>query len=183
MPQRHNKDVLDRAAAHLLRRAMRMSANLYEAGGGKRNLTQRQYELLALLDASGETTQKELSRLTGFDRSTLSELVNRLVEKGYVGRRPWRQDRRVRVLRIRAEGRRAMRVAEPFYTRADRELMNEVKGEHRRAFLAGLRAISRALARHEARAARETKPAKPARTAKKEASRGVRTQPPGAVKT
>ena len=66
--------------------------------------TRGQGRILALLAAKPETTQRELSYLLDMRQQSLSELLAKLEEKGYVTRQKSEQDGRVTVVKLTAEG-------------------------------------------------------------------------------
>ena len=69
-------------------------------------LTPIEFNLLRFcLDAEGETTATRLARLLPIDPSRISRVVTGLVDRGLLRRRRLRDDRRVVMLRLSAEGR------------------------------------------------------------------------------
>lgn len=67
------------------------------------------YALLAALDDAGPSSQAELSRRTGIDRSDMVATVNDLAEHGHVERTTDPADRRRNLVTITPHGRRRLR--------------------------------------------------------------------------
>ena len=103
-----NKDVkqLSRSPYHLLKRAAQYAAHIYQEEVGKSGLTQRQYTVLLAVDQHEGISQTRLVKLTGIDRSTLADLVARLLAQGYLQRRRTKDDARTNSVRITAAGKR-----------------------------------------------------------------------------
>lgn len=72
-------------------------------------LTDAQAKLLWRLEAGDTPSLKEVARRCGVDPSNLSGVVDQLSERGLVITRPAVHDRRVRVIRLTAEGVRMRR--------------------------------------------------------------------------
>ena len=118
----------------MLKRAAQLAANLYMEKVGKNGLTQRQFALLLVLSHNQATNQTSLARLTGIDRSTLADLVGRMIAQGYVRRKRDRNDARRYVLHITAAGNRVLSMAKPGVASVDRKLASLVPIEHRKSF-------------------------------------------------
>lgn len=63
-----------------------------------------QGRVLALLAVKPETTQRELSYLLDMRQQSLSEILSKLEEKGYITREKSEQDGRVTVIKLTVEG-------------------------------------------------------------------------------
>jgi DNA-binding MarR family transcriptional regulator len=72
-------------------------------------LTYSQAKLLWRLEAGDTPSLKEAARRCGVDPSNLSAVVDQLSERGLVASRPAVHDKRVRVIRLTAEGIRLRR--------------------------------------------------------------------------
>ena len=72
-------------------------------------LTYAQAKLLWRLEAGDTPSLKEAAKRCGVDPSNLSGVVDQLVERGLVLTRPAVHDRRVRIVRLTAEGVRLRR--------------------------------------------------------------------------
>jgi len=67
-------------------------------------VTPRQYVVLAALECRADTSQTDIVRTTGIDRSTVADLVKRLVAAGYVQRKRSKDDARAYVVRLTDTG-------------------------------------------------------------------------------
>ena len=73
---------LERSPSHLLHRALQLALDIYAEETGADAVTQRQFAVLTAVMSHEGCTQSDLVKATGIDRSTLAELVARLIGKG-----------------------------------------------------------------------------------------------------
>lgn len=142
--------VLTRSPYHLLKRASQYAASVYMDTVGRTGLTQRQYAVLMAVQENEGASQTELVRVTGIDRSTLADLVARLIAQGYLQARRGREDGRTNLVRLTAAGRRALRAAGPGAADADKQLLSAIPAKHRKAFLESLLSLASQLEAEEA---------------------------------
>lgn len=152
-----NGKSLAKSPHHLLKRAAQHAANIYAERSGRSGLTQRQYTLLNAVEHNEGASQSDLVRLTGIDRSTLADLVARLIAQGYLQRRRTREDGRTNAVRLTASGRRMVRSAEPGAGDVDKLLLAMIPARYRKGFLESL-AILASQADAEVEAATARKP-------------------------
>ncbi len=135
-----NKDVkqLTRSAHHLLKRAAQYAATIYMDRVGKSGLTQRQYTVLAAVNEYDGVSQTSLVKMTGIDRSTLADLVARLLAQGYLQRRRSKDDGRTNSVRITAAGKKILRSASPGADDSDRIILQSISPSLRRPFVEAL---------------------------------------------
>jgi DNA-binding MarR family transcriptional regulator len=100
---------------HLARRFQQIAvavflAEVEEAGY---DLTPVQYSALAAVSTDPGIDQVTLAGLIGYDRTTITGVIDRLVQKGLVARRESSRDRRARELKITDAGRRTLRGITP----------------------------------------------------------------------
>lgn len=163
---------LDRSPSHLLHRALQLALDIYAEETGTGALTQRQFAVLSAVMAKEGCTQSELVRATGIDRSTLAELVARLISKDLLARERSTLDARANTVRLTDGGRAAVQEAAPKVAQADARILALVPGAKRDAFLKTLRDMARAAgksesgAAEEGRKARKAKPEKPVKADK-----------------
>ena len=62
------------------------------------------------MDANDGKSQTELVKITGIDRSTLADLVARLMAQGYVQRRRTKEDARTNSVRLTPHGKKTAQV-------------------------------------------------------------------------
>ena len=170
---------LDRSPSHLLHRALQLALDIYAEETGAGALTQRQFAVLSAVMAKEGCTQSELVRATGIDRSTLAELVARLIGKDLLGRERSTLDARANTVRLTDAGRAAVTEAAPKVAEADSRILALVPGAKRDAFIKTLRDMARAAGKGEAsdneakkeKKAKAEKPAKADRKKKKKKAR------------
>ena len=103
------------------------------------------FALLAALEEWGPTSQADLSRRSGIDRSDTVEMVNELVDHGFVVREPDQADRRRNVITMTAAGRRRLNQLDGVLTRLQGELLAPLSVAERNELTA---LLSRVLAHH-----------------------------------
>lgn len=154
------KDVkqFSRSPSHLLKRAAQYSNHMYMGEVGKSGLTHRQFTVLLAVDANDGKSQTDLVKLTGIDRSTLADLVARLLAQGYLQRRRTKDDGRTNAIRITTVGKKMLKTAQPGADEVDRHLMSMLTASDRKQFLDCLAVLAAEMDRIEAK-----EPAKPSR--------------------
>ena len=135
-----NKDVkqLSRSPYHLLKRAAQYAAHIYQGEVGKSGLTQRQFTVLLAVDQNEGVSQTALVKMTGIDRSTLADLVARLLAQGYLQRRRTKDDGRTNSVRITSAGKRMLKIAQPGADEVDKQVLAVVPAGHRKPFTEAL---------------------------------------------
>ena len=158
-----NKDVkqFTRSPSHLLKRAAQYSNHIYMDAVGKSGLTHRQFTVLLAVDNNDGKSQTVLVKVTGIDRSTLADLVARLLAQGYLQRRRTKDDGRTNAIRITTIGKKMLKTAQPGADEVDRLLLSLVPGADRKGFLDNLTILAAEMDRVE-----EKEPAKFARKIK-----------------
>lgn len=96
--------------------------------------------LLAVVQREG-LSQTDLVACTGIDRSTLADIVHRMLKKGFLARRRTRADARLYSIRLTDKGREALEAAEPAAKSAEERLLALLDGDKRRLFLETLSQI------------------------------------------
>jgi MarR family transcriptional regulator, temperature-dependent positive regulator of motility len=99
---------LQRLPGYLIRRLDSRAASLYEQFTGQTDLTPRQFGVLLTLLQSGALAQSELGNRLHLDRSTLGEMLQRMVERNLVDRRAHEHDRRAIEVVLTEIGRKAV---------------------------------------------------------------------------
>lgn len=157
------KDVkqFSRSPSHLLKRAAQFANHIYMSEVGKSGLTHRQYTVLLAVDSNDGKSQTDLVKLTGIDRSTLADLVARLLAQGYLQRKRTKDDGRTNAIRITAVGKKMLKSALPGADEVDRQLLSLVPSADRRSFLDTLAVLAAEMDKIE-----EREPAPPVRKIK-----------------
>ena len=132
---------LDRSAMHLLHRAGQCATDLFLAAARDSGLTPRQYAMLTTIAEEEGLTQTELVARTGIDRSTLADIVARLIGRGLIQRRRAKGDARAYAIKLTAQGAKALRDAEPGASATDSRLLATLPPAKRQEFLESLQTI------------------------------------------
>jgi DNA-binding MarR family transcriptional regulator len=133
---------LERSPSHLLHRALQLALDIYAEETGPDSVTQRQYAVLSAVEAQEGLTQTDLVRATGIDRSTLADLVARMIGKNLLARERSSIDARANTVRLTEEGRLALGDAAPRVAAADARILKLLPLRKRDAFLGVLADLS-----------------------------------------
>ena len=137
-----NASSLDEVVVHLLHRASQRADDMFVEEVGEADLTPRQFAVLLSVAESEKPSQTDLVEITGIDRSTLADLVARLIKKDLLKRSRSRQDARAYIVQLTESGRQALASAKKNARRADTSLLARLPGEDRRSFVEALRVLS-----------------------------------------
>ena len=137
--------VLDDSPSHLLHRVLQIALDIYNEEAGEGALTQRQYAVLKALDgADGGLSQTDLVRLTGIDRSTLADLVARMMTKSLLKRERSATDARANLVQLDEAGRSALEDMQPRVLAADERILSLLSPPKRESFVKLLRKVTTA---------------------------------------
>ena len=136
---------LDRSAMHLLHRAGQCAADIFSSEARNGGLTPRQFAVLMVVADEEGLTQTGLVERTGIDRSTLADIVARLLGRGLIQRRRAREDARAYAIRLSPQGAKALRDAQPAAAAADQKLLANLPPAKRQDFLDTLNLIVTAI--------------------------------------
>lgn len=134
---------LGTSAIHLLHRAGQCAGDLFAEEVEANGLTPRQYAVLLAVSLEEGLSQTDLVDRTGIDRSTLADIVRRLLKKGFVNRRRSKADARVYSVRLSDKGREVLNAAKPAADQAEARLLALLDPASRGAFLDALGRIVR----------------------------------------
>ena len=126
---------------HLLHRAGQCADEMFAQKTGKSDLTPRQFAVLYTVAKSEDVSQTGLVDATGIDRSTLADIVRRLVERGLLTRKRTKQDARMYAVRLSAAGRSAVESAAPAANATNDALLSALPAGQRSAFVGALQRI------------------------------------------
>lgn len=93
-----------RHTGHLFRRAQQLHAAVWLRDVSSET-TSVQFAALTVLDQMSQASQRELGRALDLDRSTIADLVARMIRRGLLARERDDRDRRRNVLQLTAAGR------------------------------------------------------------------------------
>jgi DNA-binding MarR family transcriptional regulator len=137
------EDGLGTSVTHLLHRSLQLALDLH-AEAGPAEITQRQYTVLAAAAAIDGQTQNDLVRATGIDRSTLADLVARMLAKGLLERQRSATDARANTVRLSDAGRSALSASSGPAAAADEKLLSYLPTKKREGFLKSLGVLANA---------------------------------------
>lgn len=141
---------LDSSPVHLLHRAGQCASDIFQAEMAAGDLTPRQFAVLLSVSQNEGLSQTDLVERTGIDRSTLADIVRRMLKKGLLQRRRTREDARAYAVKLTDEGRRILAETKPFSRRVDSRILDALPIQSRDRFLDDLKSIVAALSQDEA---------------------------------
>jgi DNA-binding MarR family transcriptional regulator len=130
--------------SHLMRRCHQYFGDLYAQETGARDLTKQQFTVLAALEHHDGVSQTVLVETTGIDRSTLAEMVRRMLDRGLLSRERTEEDARANAVAITLPGRKALRSARIAAERAEKALLEALPAIERQRFMKYLATIASA---------------------------------------
>ena len=128
--------------SHLLHRVLQLALDIYAEETGKGALTQRQYAVLAAASTVDGASQTDLVNMTGIDRSTLADMVARMIEKGWLGRERSKTDARAKTVRLTEKGKHALEEIAPKVAAADERILSYLVASRRSGFISALGALA-----------------------------------------
>jgi len=134
-------NLVSSSATHLLHRAGQLAEDLFARSIGEIGITARQFMVLSVVDSLEDPSQTALCEISGIDRSTLADIVRRLVSRGLLSRRRTRQDARMYAVRITPEGKEVLQRAMPIAAKVDEALVVALSAEERELFEACLQKV------------------------------------------
>lgn len=134
------------SVGHLLHRAAQRALDFYAEEAGPGAVTQRQHAVLAAVAAREGAAQADLVAATGVDRSTLADMVARMIDKGLLARERSNLDARANAVRLTDAGRAALDETGPKAAAADGRLLALLPKGKRKAFLEALDALATGVA-------------------------------------
>jgi DNA-binding MarR family transcriptional regulator len=132
---------LSQSPSHLLRRCVQFANDLFAREQGASDLTKQQFIVLAAVEKNEGMSQTELVAITGVDRSTLAEMIKRMIAKGLLDRERTEDDQRANAVRIAQGGRKALRSARTASDRVEKMLLASLSSADRAKFLKILTSI------------------------------------------
>ena len=119
---------------HLLHRAGQLAEDIFSRSIGNLGITARQYVVLSVVDGLDDPSQTILCEVSGIDRSTLADIVRRLVSRGLLTRRRTRNDARMYAVRITPEGKSVLEKAGPIAQEVDAAVLTSLSASERETF-------------------------------------------------
>ncbi len=147
MKHDHCSGPLDASALHLLHRAGQCAEVLFTNEAAKADMTPRQFTVLICVGQNPDISQTGLVEQTGVDRSTLADVVRRLVKKGLLQRKRTRRDARTYAVRLTQKGSNLLNTVKPLASKVDQRILSVLRADQRGAFIDALSEIVRAMSR------------------------------------
>lgn len=136
---------LERSPIHLLHRAGQCAGDIFQNRLGTTDLTPRQFAVLVTVAQNEGFRQTQLVERTGIDRSTLADIVRRMLKKNLLQRRRTREDARAYAVKLTDEGWRTLRSVEPSALEVDSVVLSALPPGERDRFIEHLNTIVEAL--------------------------------------
>lgn len=115
---------LENSLSHLLRRAQQFAHEQFVQQMGTSSLTPRQFIVLFAVDEEEGLSQTDLVNRTGIDRSTLADMISRMIKNGLLARKRTAEDARANSVRLTAAGRRSLKSTMPKALAAEQALLD-----------------------------------------------------------
>ena len=138
---------LERSPLHLLHRAGQCAAEVFQTELGSGDVTPRHFAVLVTVSQNEGLSQTHLVERTGIDRSTLADIVRRMLKKGLLQRRRTREDARAYAVKLTEEGWRVLKSVDPLARKVDERILASLPAGQRERLLQDLNAIVAALGR------------------------------------
>jgi len=135
---------LSQSVTHLLHRVLQLALDYHAEASGPAGLTQRQFTVLAAAGAADGVSQSDLVRATGIDRSTLADLVARMISKGLLERERSATDARANTVRVSEAGKLALAEGGKPAQRSDARLLGLLPPKKRESFVKTLTTLATA---------------------------------------
>ena len=158
---------LDKSPGHLLRRAQQYAYDLYTKEVGATGPTPRQFAVLHTVSQNEGLSQTDLVRRTGIDRSTLADMISRLIKKGLLARERTKSDARANAVRITAAGKKVLNSALSSVTKSETGVLALLPKTQQAQFMKSLKSFADALDAMEAESAAPARKTKRAAAKKK----------------
>lgn len=140
---------LDNSPAHLLRRATQYANDVYASEVGEDALTARQFAVLLTVEENEGLSQTDLVNLTGIDRSTLADMIGRMLKKDLLRRRRTDDDARANSVSITGSGKRALSTVLARVRKAEDKVLSPLPSGKRADFIKMLTLIAEAGGRED----------------------------------
>ncbi len=129
-PEAYNGSV-----SHLIHRAGQCSTDIFGAIAPNGVVTPRQYAILEAIRDNPGVSQTRLVDITGIDRSTLADIVKRMLQKDLVQRERTKTDARAYAVKLTRKGANTIKKMQPHAETVDREILAAIPKEHRSLFV------------------------------------------------
>ena len=139
MPNKSEPVTMDAVYAqpgYLFRRMQQIAVAIFVEECRAFDLTPVQFAALVAIHTHPGIDATRLSAVIAFDRSTLGNVIERLETKGFIERKPSREDRRVKLLHLTKSGAALLRDIMPAVERAQARILEPLKPADRKTLTA-----------------------------------------------
>ena len=136
---------LESSLTHLLHRVGQCATDAFQRYAADQQITARQFAVLMAVARMEGASQMDVVKMTGIDRSTLADMVGRMLGKGLIERQRSKLDGRAYCLSLTEAGRSVLNRSIPPAARADEVLLGALDADKREPLVAALNQILRAL--------------------------------------
>ena len=123
------------SVSHLIHRAEQCSTDIFSATAPNGLLTPRQFAILDAIKDNPGISQTGLVTQTGIDRSTLADIVRRLLDRDLVQRERTEKDARAYAVKLTRKGVNTLKKMQPHAETVDKEILAALPREHRGLFV------------------------------------------------
>jgi DNA-binding MarR family transcriptional regulator len=141
MQKRTPNTLLDRSVTHLLHRGGQCADEVFSLSIGNSDITPRQYAVLSVVAKKEGVRQTDIAHATGIDRSTVTNLVTRLVKRGWLQRRRTKADTRAYAVRLTPAGRMALKIGKDACVEVDEKVLAALSAKQHAQFMEALGTI------------------------------------------
>ncbi len=128
----------------LIRRLHQIHLHLFNEETREYGISPVQYSLLTAIDEHGEMDQNTLALKLGLERTSVAEVIPRLMDRGLLNRRQNEADKRFKLVNLTAEGQRLLDDMREAVERAHEKTINAVPVEQQQQLLEILSALVKA---------------------------------------
>ncbi|MEO4044352.1 MarR family transcriptional regulator [Hoeflea sp. CAU 1731] len=130
-------DSYDVMPGHLVRRLQQAAVAIFqvEVARAGYDMTPVQYAALTAVRVNPGIDQATLAGLIAYDRTTITGVVDRLTQKGFLTRKPSETDRRARILQVTENGDKALREIQPAVEQAQHIMLRGLDDAESQEFM------------------------------------------------
>lgn len=140
---------LEKSPVHLLHRLEQFAGDVFLGELKNAGLTPRQFAVLLTVSKNEGLSQTGLVNRTGIDRSTLADIIKRMLNKGLISRKRTKDDARAYSVKLTAKGKDLLAECIPAASNADKRILGTLPKKDQDIFLGYLSKIVEAVAEME----------------------------------
>lgn len=126
---------LRRSPGPLIRRVHQIGVSIFADEFKEKDITPLQFSILWVLTTHSGEDQASLAQYVALDRTTCSNIVSRLEERGYLRREVDPENKRAKLVYITDTGRELFREVEVLMEKVSKRLLKPLNLEERKIFL------------------------------------------------